>query len=175
MDSHLAMLINLSEISLYCRGLRFPGQHGCKALRKHVQTLLEQQLYSSKRNRVANNQTNASQHFYANAAGPPRGCIHAASRVGTLKPALLAALLRAPAVVAQRLVGLRLELPACDVKELVLRDPAVLLRVRGTLLVWLPAYHSIQTVLLTSHSAAMQCLIVGVTHAAMDEARQAGV
>ena len=54
---------------------------------------------------------------------------HAASRVATLKPALLAALLRAPAVVAQRLVGLRLRLPACDVKELVLRDPAVLLRV----------------------------------------------
>lgn len=54
---------------------------------------------------------------------------HAASRVGTLKPALLAALLRAPAVVAQRLVGLRLALPACDVKELVLRDTAVLLRV----------------------------------------------
>ena len=49
--------------------------------------------------------------------------------MGTLKPALLAALLRAPSAVAQRLVGLRLALPACDVKELVLRDPAVLLRV----------------------------------------------
>ena len=49
--------------------------------------------------------------------------------MGTLKPALLAALLRTPAVVAQRLVGLRLALPTCDVKELVLRDPAVLLRV----------------------------------------------
>ncbi|KAK9837333.1 hypothetical protein WJX81_007023 [Elliptochloris bilobata] len=50
------------------------------------------------------------------------------SRVATLKPVLLAALLRAPAVVAQRLVGLRLALPACNVKELVLRDPALLLR-----------------------------------------------
>ena len=49
--------------------------------------------------------------------------------MATLKPALLAALLQAPALVAQRLVGLRLALPACDVKQLVLRDPALLLRV----------------------------------------------
>ena len=52
--------------------------------------------------------------------------------MATLKPALLAALLRAPALVAQRLVGLRLALPACDVKQLVLRDPALLLRVRAS-------------------------------------------
>jgi len=55
----------------------------------------------------------------------------AGGRVATLKPALLAALLRAPGAVAQRLVGLRCALPACDVKELVLRDPALLLRVRA--------------------------------------------
>lgn len=70
-------------------------------------------------------------HCMPSLAGAPC-CLmpHAASRVAALKPALLAALLRTPAVVAQRLVGLRLQLPACDVKELVLRDPAILLRVR---------------------------------------------
>jgi len=60
-----------------------------------------------------------------------RSARRAGGRVATLKPALLAALLRAPGAVAQRLVGLRCALPACDVKELVLRDPALLLRVRA--------------------------------------------